>query len=266
MGVLRFRLVVPGRDDRSMGSSLRYQWGSVSITGNFRENNEDNFLVDDEGHFFLVADGMGGQCAGEKASELAIELISQRLNSLIDFDGTPEEKVVAGIDAAVSHANSEIMALGEIDPNYRSMGTTITFIVVVDGHFYIGGVGDSRAYLLRDGKLEQLTEDHSLTQALVKAGTIKPEEAGTHRYKNVLYRYLGTKDGGAGTEPARILPQPGDRFMLCSDGVSDGAKPETLLSLLGSIDCPQTAAEEIVKSAQEGGSRDNITCVVVHVL
>lgn len=249
-----------------MGSSLQYKWGSVSITGNFRENNEDNFHIDDEGHFFLVADGMGGQCAGEKASELAIELISERLAGLIDFDGTPHEKVVAGIDEAVGHANAEIMALGELDPNYRSMGTTITFIVVVGEHFYIGGVGDSRAYLLRDGKLEQLTEDHSLTQALVKAGTIKPEEAGTHRYKNVLYRYLGTKDGGSGTDPTRISPQTGDRFMLCSDGVSDGAKPDRLLQLLANIDDPQAAAEEIVKAAQEGGSRDNITCVVVHVL
>jgi protein phosphatase len=248
-----------------LGTTGRYSWGAVSITGNFRENNEDRFLVDPCGHFFLVADGMGGQSAGEKASELAVELISDRLDALIDFQKSPQSIVVDGIDKAVSHANVEIMALGELNPNYKNMGTTITFIVVVNDEFYIGGVGDSRAYLLRDGQLEQLTEDHSLTQALLKAGTITPEEAQTHRYKNVLYRYLGTKEGGAGTEPKRFSPQADDRLMLCSDGISDGTTREVIKSILESESDPQQAARRLVEAAQQGGSKDNITCVVLHV-
>ncbi|MCA8999665.1 MAG: serine/threonine-protein phosphatase [Planctomycetaceae bacterium] len=249
-----------------MGSPLDYKWGSVSITGNFRGNNEDNFHIDPLGRFFLVADGMGGQSAGEKASELAVELISERLVNSINFENAVPNQVIHAIDAAVGHANSEIMALGELEPSYKNMGTTITFIVVVGGEFFIGGVGDSRAYLLRDGKLDQLTEDHSITQALIKAGTIKPEEAATHRFKNMLYRYLGSKEGNNGTNPVKIAPRTGDRYLLCSDGICDGASHDVIQKILSAVDDPQQAADQLVEAAEKGGSKDNITCVVVHVL
>ncbi|QDT90691.1 PP2C family protein-serine/threonine phosphatase [Gimesia algae] len=241
------------------------RYGTVSITGNFRENNEDNLFVDDLNKYFLVADGMGGQCAGEKASQLAIEIIPQKLNELVDFNTDQAEKITQSIDQAVAHANLEIMALGELDPNCRSMGTTIVFAVQVGEKFFIGGVGDSRVYLLRNDVLHQLTTDHSLTQALVDAGTITAEEALTHRYKNVLYRYLGTKDGSAGTQARQLDPTPQDRMILCSDGVTDGIADEKLQDLLRQFDEPQQAAEEIVKAAQEGGSKDNITCIVIFI-
>lgn len=243
--------------------AIRY--GKVSITGNFRENNEDNFFVDPADKFFLVADGMGGQCAGEKASQLAVELIPQKLNELIRFEDPQTDDIVPAIDEAVSHANVEIMALGELDPNCRSMGTTIVFVIQVSGKFFVGGVGDSRVYLLRNGNIQQLTTDHSLTQALVDAGTITPEEALTHRYKNVLYRYLGTKDGGSGTQAQQLAPVPQDRIILCSDGVTDGISDDKLKELLGQSADPQETAEAIVKAAQEGGSKDNITCIVLFV-
>ena len=247
-----------------MADRLTLRWGGVSITGNFRENNEDRCHVDPAARFFLVADGMGGQCAGEKASALAVELISQRLAQTIDFEKDARERVVDAIDRAVGHANSEIMALGELDPDYHNMGTTITFLLKAANQLYIGGVGDSRTYLLRGDKLQQLTEDHSLTQALVRAGTITPEEAANHRYRNVLWRYLGTKEGGAKVEPRTLEPLAGDRFMLCSDGVCDGTTDERIAEVLRSQDDPQKSAESMVRTAEEGGSRDNITCVVVH--
>lgn len=249
-----------------MSDRLTLRWGGVSITGNFRENNEDNCHADPQGRFFLVADGMGGQSAGEKASELAIDLISEKLEQGINFQSSPPEVVVSAIDKSIGHANGEIMALGGLDRRYHNMGTTIVFIVAAGGTLYIGNVGDSRAYLLREGKLEQLTKDHSLTQALVDAGTISAEEAATHRYKNVLYRYLGTKEGGNGTEPKQVKPQPGDKFLICSDGVTDGANAATIADLLGSVDDPQQAAEKIVEAAQQGGSRDNISCIVVQAI
>ncbi|WP_298864164.1 protein phosphatase 2C domain-containing protein [uncultured Gimesia sp.] len=239
------------------------RYGAVSITGNFRENNEDNYYIDSLSKYFLVADGMGGQSAGEKASQLAIELIPQKLNQLIDFENHETNQVIPSIDEAVSHANMEIMAFGELDPNCRSMGTTIVFAVHVRDKFFIGGVGDSRVYLLRNSSLHQLTTDHSLTQALVDAGTITPEEAETHRYKNVLYRYLGTKDGGSGTQARQLDPVVQDRILLCSDGVTDGIPDEKLQDLLGQFDDPVTTAEKIVEAAQEGGSKDNITCIVL---
>ncbi len=247
-------------------SKLQLKTGLVCIKGNFRENNEDRALIDPNERYFIVCDGMGGQAAGEKASELATELVSEKLDKTIDFEDTKSDKTVELIDQAISYANLEIMALSEIEPKFHNMGTTIVFIISVGGHFFAGGVGDSRVYQLRDGEFEQLTTDHSLTQALVDAGTIDEKEAETHRYKNVLYRYLGTKDGGTGTEAKKIDPQPGDRYLLCSDGVTDGASPDVMKVLLEHTNDPQETAQKIVEAAQEGGSKDNITCMIVHVV
>lgn len=243
---------------------MHLRWGQASITGNFRENNEDNLFVDPAGRFFIVADGMGGQSAGEKASALAVELVPQRLGQLLRFDSDAPDHVVRSIDEAVAYANGEIMALGEVDPKYHNMGTTIVFIVCVAGKLYAGGVGDSRVYRLRGDVFEQTTTDHSLVQALRDAGTITEEEAANHRYKNVLYRYLGTKEGGAGTSAREIDPQAGDRFLLCTDGVTDGIEDDAIAAILKQHDDPQSAAEALVVAAEEGGSRDNITCIVVY--
>ncbi|MBX3438427.1 MAG: serine/threonine-protein phosphatase [Planctomycetaceae bacterium] len=248
-----------------MTGKLQLTWGAVSVTGNYRENNEDKCFGDPAARYFLVADGMGGQSAGEKASELAIELISDRFNKSVDFTGQDPAACVRAIDAAVSHANLEIMALGELDSNYHNMGTTVAYLASLGGTIFVGGVGDSRVYLLRDGGLEQLTRDHSLTQALIEAGTISEEEAATHRYKNVLYRYLGTKEGSVGTDPKQIVARASDRFLLCSDGVTDGIGDAVIGSVLAEHNDPQVCAEAVVNAALEGGSRDNVTCVVVYV-
>ena len=247
-----------------MAGHVSLKWGHVSITGNFRDNNEDNCHIDPQARFFLVADGMGGQSAGEKASEMAIDLISERLQQWVDFQKSDVKTTTDAIERSVTHANSEIMALGGLDSRYHNMGTTVTFIINVAGHLFVGGVGDSRTYRLRAGKLEQLTKDHSLTQALVDAGTISAEEALTHRYKNVLYKYLGTKEGSGGSEPKQHIPEPGDRYMLCSDGVTDGASTTVIRDLMANTNDPQQASQKIVEAAQQGGSRDNITCIVIH--
>jgi serine/threonine protein phosphatase PrpC len=244
---------------------VQVRWGCLSIKGNFRENNEDSFIVDPRGRFFIVADGMGGQSAGEKASALATELVPRRLEQTIDFEKASADEVVRRIDEAVAFANGEIMALSTLDPEYHNMGTTIAFMLSAGGKFFVAGVGDSRVYRLRGDQIEQLTRDHSLTQALLEAGTISAEEAKTHRYKNVLYRYLGTKEGGTGAEAKVLEAQAGDRFMLCSDGVTDGIKYDLdQLARLIKMDDPQAAAAAIIKAAEDGGSKDNITCIVVH--
>lgn len=242
---------------------MKFRVGQLSIVGK-RDNNEDALFVDARSRFFLVADGMGGQSAGERASGLATEIIPQKLGQL-DFDRASADQTVKLIDEAVSQANFEIMALGEIDSKLKNMGTTLTFLVQVAGTFYVGGVGDSRVYLLRGGKIEQLTTDHSLTQALVDAGTLTLEEAATHRYRNVLYRYLGCKEGGQGTNPRQVRPQVGDKYLLCTDGVTGGADDATLAKLMATGTDPQTTAEAIVQAATDGGSKDNITGVVIFV-
>lgn len=243
---------------------MKFRTGCLSITGNFRENNEDNCHLDPQHRFFLVADGMGGQSAGERASALAMEIIPKKLN-VLDFQKAPSDHVVKIIDDAVSQANFEIMALGEIDSKLHNMGTTLTFLVHAGGQCFVGGVGDSRTYLLRQGKLQQLTTDHSLTQALVDSGTLTAEEAATHRYRNVLYRYLGTKEGGTGTNPKQIVPEVGDRWLLCTDGATGGVNDDDLAKLLADDSDPQTIAETVVRAAEAGGSKDNITCVVLFV-
>lgn len=244
---------------------VQVRWGSLSIKGNFRENNEDSFVVDPRGRFFLVADGMGGQSAGEKASALATDIIPRRLEQTLDFEKASPGEVLKRLDDAVAFANGEIMALSSLDAEYLNMGTTLALMLVVAGKLYVGGVGDSRVYRLRGDQLEQITKDHSLTQALLDAGTITAEEAKTHRYKNVLYRYLGTKEGGTGVEAKVLEVQPGDLFMLCSDGVTDGIKNDLskIIPLLRQDDL-NAAAAAIIKTAEDGGSKDNITCVVVH--
>lgn len=246
-------------------SMVSIRSGHVCITGNYRENNEDSFAIDEAQRFFVVADGMGGQNAGEKASALAVDIIPAQLTKSLDFQSASKAVVVTAIDKAVEAANAEIMSLSEMDPSARNMGTTVVLLVKSGENFYVGGVGDSRVYQLRDENLTQLTKDHSLTQALLEAGTINEEEAKTHRYRNVLYRYLGTKDGGAGTEACEVRAQSGDRFFLCSDGVTDGIEDDKITAILNSFDDPQEAAQALVDAALDGGSKDNITSVVIFV-
>ena len=244
---------------------IKLRVGVQSITGRFRKNNEDAAYADPRGRFFLVADGMGGQAAGEKASAMAVEIIPAALERKLDFKRAKRETVAAILDRAVADANTEIMAAGALDPDQNQMGTTVVFLVAAGGLLYAGGVGDSRVYRLRGGELKQITTDHSLVQALVEAGTIKPEDAATHRYKNVLYRYLGTKEGGQGADVKALDAKPGDRFLLCSDGVTDGLGDAPLRDLLTAGDPPQATAEQVVRAAEAGGSKDNITCLIVDV-
>lgn len=242
---------------------VAFQIGHVSITGNYRENNEDCCVVDKQQRYAIVADGMGGQSAGERASALAIELIPRRLEQLLDFEKASNKSVHDALEKSIAYANSEIIALSETDPGLRNMGTTVVMMTRVNDRFFFTGVGDSRAYEFRSGKLRQMTVDHSLTQALIDAGTISPEDAKTHRYRNVLYKYLGSRDGATGGAAIEVAPNPGDRFLLCSDGLTDGLEDSALATLMSTQDDAQKLAEILVEAALQGGSRDNITALVL---
>ena len=242
---------------------VAFQIGHVSITGNYRENNEDSCIVDKQQRYAIVADGMGGQSAGERASALAIELIPLRLEQLLDFEKSTAKFVNEALEKSIAYANSEIIALSETDPGMRNMGTTVVMMTHVNSQFYFIGVGDSRAYEFRGGKLKQMTVDHSLTQALMDAGTISSEEAKTHRYRNVLYKYLGSRDGATGGTAIEVAPKSCDRFLLCSDGLTDGLDDSEIARLMSTDDDAQKLAEILVEAALQGGSRDNITALVV---
>ncbi|HQX48565.1 MAG TPA: protein phosphatase 2C domain-containing protein [Planctomycetaceae bacterium] len=240
-----------------------FRIGQISITGNYRDNNEDSCYVDDQQRFAIVADGMGGQSAGERASALAIELIPRFLEKLLDFEKAEPKSVNEAFQKSIVHTNSEIIVISESEPGLRNMGTTVVMMARVGDRFFFIGVGDSRAYEFRGGRLKQLTTDHSLTQALMDAGTITAEDAKTHRYRNVLYKYLGSRDGASGGATIEVTPKPGDRFLLCSDGLTDGLKDNDIAALMMSSDDPQELAEILVNAALAGGSRDNITALVV---
>jgi protein phosphatase len=241
--------------------------GKCSLLGNYRENNEDAVDVKlyPDLTVAVVADGMGGQAAGEVASQRAVQIIPQELRKHLTPQLGPDA-VKAAIRRAIVHANDQILAMGALDKDMKNMGTTVVLAVWRKGpELYIAGVGDSRAYHLRKGRIQQLTVDHSLAQALVEAGTISAAEAKDHRFRNVLWKYLGSKEVGDGPAVAAVPIQAGDRFLLCTDGLSGVVPDDQLAAYLADHADPQAAADGLGQLALDQGSRDNVSCVVIEV-
>ncbi len=241
--------------------------GKCTLLGNYRENNEDAIDVKEFPEFSLclVADGMGGQAAGEIASKRATEVVPRELKKNLTPAVNPDD-AKKFIRKAVVQANEEIIAMGALDRDLKNMGTTVVMAVWrKEKELYIAGVGDSRAYLIRDKKIEQLTVDHSLAQALVEAKTISPEEAREHRFRNVLWKYLGTKEVGEGPEVKAQPIQLGDRFVLCTDGLSGVVSDDRILGCVLEHQDMQKCADALGQMALDSGSRDNVSCIVIEV-
>lgn len=238
-----------------------FAWGAATDVGRVRPSNEDAFVATPG--LFAVADGMGGHRGGSVASRLALETLRERFGS--DDGPRTTERLVR----AVEEANEALVARAEEDPDLRGMGTTLTAmaLVVEQDREVLGvvNVGDSRLYLLKDGELEQITEDHSLVATLERQGRITRAEAAVHPQRNILTRALGI-DAKVMVDSWEILPIVGDRYLLCSDGlfneVADGRIEATLRKLAD----PSEAAHELVRLANEAGGHDNVTCVVVDVV
>ncbi len=268
---------------------LKLRVGVVSTVGNYREHNEDNYYVPgrksivDGGsseltgevaasemelsNLFIVADGMGGQQAGEEASRMAIEIIPRAVTRRLPNDETEPRTIQAALRDAVAEANQEILGSSGAVTEYSNMGTTVVLALLRHDRAYVAGIGDSRAYRLRSGQLEQLTKDHSLADALVEAGTITKEELPNHKFKNILYLYLGCKDARGGPEDVRVLDVlPGDRFLLASDGLTGVVTDGEVTRILATCDDPQNAAKVLKDQALANDSRDNVTCLVIHVV
>src|SRR3954462_14146707 len=199
LAVLPRGAAASGRRYRGGPMALALNVGKCSLLGNYRENNEDalDVKVFPDLTVCLVADGMGGQAAGEVASKRAIEIVPRELKKYMSGAlSTEESKNI--VRRSVVQANEEIMAMAALDRELKNMGTTLVVAVWRKGSalMYLAGMGDSRAYLIRGKKIEQLTVDHSIAQALVEAKTISAAEARTHRYRNVLWKYLGSAEVG----------------------------------------------------------------------
>ena len=248
--------------------ALALNIGKCTLLGNYRENNEDSIDVKEfsDMTLCLVADGMGGQQAGEIASRRAIEILPRELKkNLAGPLGNDETKTI--IRRAIVQANEEILAMAALERDLKNMGTTIVLSVWRKGSsvLYVSGLGDSRGYHVRGRKIEQLTVDHSIAQALVEAKTISAAEARTHRYKNFLWKYLGSKEVGDGPEVKVVSLQAGDRFLLCTDGLTGVVPDEQLASFVTEQSDMQACAEALGQLALDQGSRDNVSCIVIEV-
>jgi PPM family protein phosphatase len=227
----------------------------MTDTGRKRRHNEDSFVVAPP--LFAVADGMGGANAGEVASGLAVETIRQE--STDDSAGEPF------VVSLIQEANRRVYQRQTDDAEASGMGTTMTVAVVEDGLVRFGHVGDSRAYLYRDGELRQLTEDHSLVGELVRSGKISASEAETHPQRSVITRALGT-DPDVDVDTFTVEAQPGDVFLLCSDGLYSMVGTEKILDVLHrSRNDLDTAAKELITAANKKGGDDNITVVAFEI-
>ena len=249
--------------------ALALNIGKCTLLGNYRENNEDAIDVKQfpDLTVAIVADGMGGQQAGEIASKQAIEVLPRELKkNLAGVTETDRSKQL--IRQAIVQANAVIMEMASLDRDLANMGTTVVSAVWRKGSniVYVASVGDSRAYLVRDGKIEQMTIDHSIAQALVEAKTISASEARVHRYRNVLWKYLGSKEVGEGPEIKEQTVQVGDRILLCTDGLSGVVPDDKLLSFILEHPDVTDCAEGLGQLALDSGSRDNVSCIVVEIV
>jgi protein phosphatase len=220
--------------------------------GRVRRRNEDAFVVDPP--LFAVADGMGGAQAGEVASRLAAAAFREFREA--DELG-PEERV----QAIIKEANRRIYERARTDSEVSGMGTTVTAALLTDGRVVIGHVGDSRAYRIRDGRLEQLTEDHSLVADLMRSGRLTPEEAEGHPQRSVITRALGT-DPDVDVDTLVIEAAAGDLFLLCSDGLSTMVSEPDVLRTVERANTLDEAARDLVRAANTGGGEDNVTVVL----
>lgn len=228
-----------------------------------RSNNEDSFRVDTGLGLFLLSDGMGGHAAGEVASAMAIQELRTRLEPALRRDAGNDalEGLLAG---AIHQANAAITAVAAADPDKQGMGTTLTALLLRAGEALLAHVGDSRLYRWRDGRLQQLSEDHSLVADQLRQGILTPEEAAGSSLRNILLQALGVT-GQLELCRQRLPLQVGDTFLLCSDGLSDPLADAEIAAALKSSTDPDAVCAGLITRALAAGGKDNITTIIIRV-
>ena len=251
----------------------RLQILSFGLTdvGKRRDHNEDSFLVDDEHQLYVVADGMGGHLGGEMASELAVETIrasvEEERGEVVNgqpFRGPIEQHpALMMLPRAVKRACAAIFRKAQEEPELQGMGTTVTGVAFVDTFAFFGHVGDSRAYLIREGRIEQLSDDHSLVNEQLKAGLITPEQARISRFRHIITRSVGFEEDVA--VDTMVVPiQEGDLYVLCSDGLANLVSQTEIRDVIFD-NFLKDAPQELVALANARGGDDNITVVIAYV-
>jgi protein phosphatase len=228
---------------------MRTRVGATTDIGQVREGNEDAILINDP--LYAVADGMGGHRGGEVASNLALQTVEQMF---AERQGTLTEQV--------ERANRAVFERSQSDRDVSGMGTTLTAALIEGGAVRLAHVGDSRAYLFRGGKLQLLTEDHTLVHRMVVEGEITETEAENHPHRSVLTRALGV-EGDVRVDETNVAVQEGDRLLLCTDGLTGMLSEDEIESILQDVRDPQEAVDRLVREANRAGGIDNITAVII---
>ena len=236
---------------------IEFRWGTATDVGRVRSANQDQLLT--MAPVFVVADGMGGHNGGEVASAIAVDEMA-KASGVSSVDDLIE---------AVQQANREIVDRSKLEPELRGMGTTLVALVGMtvgdEPRLGVANVGDSRLYRRGDDELVQITEDHTLVEALVRDGRLTPDDALTHPQRNIVTRALGIDDKVL-VDTWELAPVAGDRYVLCSDGLFNELTPEEILGVLAEVDDPAEAAVSLVNAACDAGGRDNVTVLIVDVV
>lgn len=231
----------------------------LTDTGVVRTANQDNYFVDDEqGRFFIVADGMGGHAGGQEASRIATEVIHAYL--LENWESPVASEIL--LKEAVEKANQGILADQQTHPERRDMGTTVVVLIFRESQTWCAHVGDSRLYRLSDSHLEQITDDHTWVGMALKKGEINAEQAKFHPWRHVLSQCLGREDLQH-IDIQDFTVKSGDKLLICSDGLTEEVTDQQIKDSLSSLQSCQTAAQELIDTAKTAGGSDNITVVIV---
>ncbi|MDR1295642.1 MAG: protein phosphatase 2C domain-containing protein [Bifidobacteriaceae bacterium] len=239
--------------------NVAFRYAARSDIGLTRSNNQDSGYAGP--HLLVVADGMGGHAGGDIASSVAIAHLVP-----LDDDNPRADDAARHLDDAVTSAHDELLDRVAETPELAGLGTTITAILRSGDRLVLGHIGDSRAYLLRHGVLEQVTTDHTFVQYLVESGKLEADQAERHPQRSLLLRVLGDVDLGGGLDISVRGAQAGDRWLLCSDGLSGVVSTETLTETLTTQSDPGAAADSLIDLALRGGGPDNVTCIVADVI
>lgn len=252
-----------------MPGPLRVEVVGETNVGKKRNLNEDSLAILRELGLYIVADGMGGHASGEVASQMAVDTLREFFMATADdpertwpykmdrTKGYEENRLITGIKLA----NLKIFDAARRNPRQRGMGTTLVALFTVENGVYVGHVGDSRVYRIRDNSIEQLTEDHSLLNDYIKMKRLTPDEIENFPHKNVIVRALGMKDS-VKVDTRFEAPRAGDVILLCSDGLSGPVTDEEILSIVMTSPDLATASHRLIQQANDNGGPDNITCVL----
>lgn len=243
---------------------MMYQFHAKTDPGRCRENNEDSVAFDEQALVAVLADGMGGYNAGEIASGMATAFIKAELSRWLSEAGANAQirDIRRAMEICVDNANIAIYNSANANPSFAGMGTTLVLGVIKDGRLLVGHIGDSRCYRIRQGRMEQITKDHSLLQEQMDAGLITQEQAAGSPIKNLVTRALGVEQGVM-LEVNEFSIEPGDVYLMCSDGLSDMVFDEVIVRIASEDLRLEPLAEHLILAANECGGRDNISVLLV---